>query len=66
MSVLEHDIGSLDIPSGGALSASSDCRVGEATSILSVSTHMHSCGTADRIELVRADGSTKQRVDVPA
>ncbi len=65
MSSFEHDIGALDIPTGGAFSASFDCPVGDATSILSVSTHMHSYGTAYRIELVRADGSTQTLVDVP-
>ena len=65
ISSFEHDIGVLDIPPGGEFSASFDCPVGEATSILSLSTHMHSYGTQYRIELVRSDGSTQLLVDVP-
>lgn len=66
VSSFEHDIGVLDIPPGGTFSASFDCPVGDATSILSLSTHMHSFGREYRIELVRADGSTELLVDVPS
>jgi len=66
ISSFEHDIGALDIPPGGEFSASFDCPVGEATNILSLSTHMHSYGTRYRIELVRTDGSTQLLVDVPS
>lgn len=52
----EHDIGPLSIPPGGEYEAAFDCPVQAGSSVLSVSSHMHSYGQRYVVDVVRADG----------
>lgn len=52
----EHDVGDLTIPPGGQHEEFFDCPVKAGSSVLSISSHMHSFGLRYVVDVIRADG----------